>query len=155
MTRLINETEKRQNAYLEELNKHNKLLNEKLNDLRGAKDNLPTMSHLLKDFEKKIIVAKMLIITSIQQLSNCLSVVNSNNKLKQVIANSDAKIEELKSEIRKAKSVDVDANLNELANKQQSTLNKMCNSTDDFDILASEYNSSNQRLQTRYKKSWR
>ncbi|WP_172412420.1 GA module-containing protein [Mycoplasmopsis bovigenitalium] len=138
--------EQRHTAYLEELNKHIKLLNAKINDSAKLNEHLPTISAFITDFEKKNIVANDAH-NYINSLTEKLpeNILNSNNELKQVIANSNTKIEELKAKLSKIKA-EIDTNLNELANKQQSALDKI-NSTDDFDILVEEYNSSNQRLQ--------
>ncbi|MBZ4195473.1 GA module-containing protein [Mycoplasma sp. 1331] len=138
-------TKQKNETYLNDLNKHIEILNEKINQFDNLNEELPTLELFVKDFEIKNIAAKGThnFINSITETLPS-EIMNANENLKDVIENSSQKIKELKAKINNIKS-DIDNQLillNQLQNNSESKIN----STENFEILVEEFNQSNNRL---------
>ncbi|WP_096385687.1 GA module-containing protein [Mycoplasmopsis bovigenitalium] len=141
-----NQTDKQKyDSYQDELNKHINILNKNIEESNNLNDDLSILEPFTKNFEKNNIKAKDAhnFINSIKEPLP-QEITNTNNKLKDVIENSEQKINELKSKINNIKS-EINNELN-LLNQSQNESKSKIDSTNDIEVLADEFNNSNQRL---------
>ncbi|WP_165001213.1 GA module-containing protein [Mycoplasmopsis bovigenitalium] len=141
-----NQTDKqRYDSYQDELNKHINILNKNIEESNNLNDDLSILEPFIEKFEKDNFKAEDAhnFINSIKEPLP-QEITNTNRKLKDVIENSEQKINELKSNISNIKSK-IDNELN-LLNQSQNESKSKIDSTNDINVLTDEFNKSNQRL---------